>query len=163
MKNILSKIYIILSIVIVPIYLSLGFVITIRVPDFIFHIVALWLPTTLIVNAVIGVPIVIHKKLDDKAKKIIVNILKFLSFFLILFAMIWAYLPSNRGTEGWHLLFIWFGNAIFIFVVAIAKMSTMSYSKEERSLNNISPLYSFFYISLIIWSMFVMFAAIQAS
>jgi len=78
------KIYIISSIAIIGIYifglgLSTNLTGQLTVVEYIIHF---WIPTILIINAVVIVPIVMRRRLDDENRKSFIKMLKFVALIL---------------------------------------------------------------------------------
>ena len=124
------------------------------------NMIQFWVPTALIVNAVIVAPMVMRKKLDASSRKSFTKFLTGLSIFLFVIAMIALHVIAPFY---WGHLAVWVFNAIacivFIAVFGISKASDKIKNTDHFS-NYILP---FFTIGLIIWSFFIMLSAILLS
>ena len=151
----LAKVYIIISFILIIGYLLVVFFLR-KFFFFDYRILA-----TLIVNATFGVPIVIHRKLENRERKVVTKILKLSILSLFVFAMVLIYwiprVPSP--VSGWDIYLAWFGSIVLLFLIGIIETDMRNSKGENRdTMNSVSLI---LYIGLMIWSIFILVMAMN--
>lgn len=165
------KIYVITSIAIFAVYLLISIILDSNFN----YITGYWVPAILIANAIFIVPIVMHRKLYDSHRRLLIKKLAILSFTLISLAMIFVYLVlSLRLTtfvSGWGVLAIWIWNIAWLLsfttTMILVMIATVVYKKitsNKKKISNIAfPIiynfvFPFYFIILIFLSFFIFMA-----
>jgi len=155
-----AKMYITSSILIVGVYM---FGVALLTPNItgettlIENIIHFWIPTILIINAVIVTPTIMRRKLNDETRKLFVKRLVKISSTLFLLGMIYIHVAVPFY---WSHYIVWILNifASFIFVVVTGISKTID--KEKGSTIFLNYILPFFTIALIIWSYFIILATV---
>jgi len=172
-----SKIYIVISIVIMLFYISLIILVStiLGVADRSSFLIL----TISIAPTIVIMPILIDRKLDARSRQSFFKKLAILSIILILLAMSFMSIANNLGwtnpnTEGWMILVFWFGIVswilsaiitITVFLIGIGIHKKLK-GKEEKTFDLVHPimfnsLLSPFYIGLVLWSFASIIATLQ--
>ena len=116
------------------------------------NMIQFWIPTALIVNAVIVAPMVMRKKLDDKARKLLSQVLVIISLIIA------------RASHTWAIVISWYVTTLVFIAFFITSLIVILFEKTLKTKNELN-LFSnyvlpFFTIGLIIWSFFIIHNAI---
>ena len=150
------RVYVYVSIFLMFIYLPFLEAMEIVPPDELRTTIFFLLPIILIFHAVLVVPLVIVKQLGQRERLMIVKVLRYISFGLCF--ILTAYI-TGADDEGWVLIFI---NLVYtIFLVVGGLIALMNTGERKVRREQVTAEYLFFYISLIMWSSFLLMAAIS--
>jgi len=150
----LAKVYIVISLTLIIGYLLVVFFWKLSFFDY-------RILTTLIVNATLGVPIVIHRKLGSRERKVVTKILKCITLSLFVFTMVLIYwIPRGSSpASGWEIYVVWFGNSVLLPPIGIIEKGIRNNKGKNYDTTNSTVL--IFYIGLMIWSIFILEVAIN--
>jgi len=134
-------------------------------PTLVNYITDFWIPTILIMNAIIVTPIVAYRKLDLMTRQKFIKFLTKLSWCLFLISMIFIHIPSFlnfvHSDFGWTILAVYLFSIPFLFILGFRFVTRKQ--RLNSSVSNMSNIMSIIFdTSLIIWSTFIIFAALQA-
>ena len=150
---------------IVCMYLFVFFVIYGGISIFINDIIEFWTPIILVTNLVIVAPTIVYQKLDMTMKWKFIKVLTKLSLFLFLLGMIFIHIPSFLNLIdsdfGWTILAVYLFSTPFLLILGFRFVTRKQ--RLNSSVSNMPNIMSIIFdTSLMIWSIFIIFVALQA-